>query len=273
MSLVNFASVNNVNKRAALTGGKSKYGNRLKSHCFNKMNKTFFLLLILLQIILFRTEAKNVNITQIGAQIFIEPGQTEADIYEWFRVMNENGMTVCRIRMFEEYMKKENGLWDFLLFDHAFRAAEKYDVKIFATLFPASDNNTVGGFKFPQSNEHFSKISDYIEQVTKHFQQFQSLFAWVLINEPGTSGYIPDTKFSYDRFNQWKKDNPLPKINPQGYCNLIDFSKERFLTEYNTWYLQWLADEVHKYDKKRHIHVNNHQIYYEIGRASCRERV
>lgn len=229
------------------------------------MNKTFFLLLILLQTVIFGAGAKNPNVPQIGAQIFIEPGQTKADIYEWFRMMNEYGMTVARIRMFEEYMKKEDGTWDFSLFDHAFRAAEKYDVKVFATLFPASDNNTVGGFKFPQSDDHFSKISDYIERVTKHFQQYNSLFGWVLINEPGTSGYIPDMKFSYDRFNQWKKDNPRLKNNTKGYWNLIDFSKELFLTEYNTWYLQWLADEVHKYDKKRHIHVNNHQIFENVA--------
>ena len=41
----------------------------------------------------------------IGAQIFIEPGQTPEQIESWFRLLHENGMNVCRIRMFEVYMK------------------------------------------------------------------------------------------------------------------------------------------------------------------------
>lgn len=61
-----------------------------------------------------------------GAQIFIEPGQTEADIDTWFRMLKENGMKTTRIRMFESYMHKTDGNWNFNLFDTAFRAAEKY---------------------------------------------------------------------------------------------------------------------------------------------------
>ena len=40
----------------------------------------------------------------IGAQVFIEPGQTDAQVDGWFRTLRENGMGVCRIRMFESYM-------------------------------------------------------------------------------------------------------------------------------------------------------------------------
>lgn len=40
----------------------------------------------------------------IGAQVFIEPGQTDAQVDGWFRTLRDNGMGVCRIRMFESYM-------------------------------------------------------------------------------------------------------------------------------------------------------------------------
>lgn len=40
----------------------------------------------------------------VGAQVFIEPGQTDAQVDGWFRTLRENGMGVCRIRMFESYM-------------------------------------------------------------------------------------------------------------------------------------------------------------------------
>ena len=55
-----------------------------------------------------------------GAQVFIEPGQTSEDIDTWFRMLKENGMKTTRIRMFESYMRKSDGTWDFSLFDMAF---------------------------------------------------------------------------------------------------------------------------------------------------------
>lgn len=36
----------------------------------------------------------------IGAQVFIEPGQTEEQTDGWFRTLEECGMTACRIRLF-----------------------------------------------------------------------------------------------------------------------------------------------------------------------------
>ena len=57
----------------------------------------------------------------VGAEVFIEPGQTAAEIDTWFKVLKEQQFTVCRIRMFESYMKKADGIWNFSLFDNAFR--------------------------------------------------------------------------------------------------------------------------------------------------------
>ena len=69
------------------------------------------------------------EVPMIGAEVFIEPGQTPEEIDTWFRRLKEAAMTVTRIRMFESYMHKPDGSWDYSLFDLAFRAAEKYDIK------------------------------------------------------------------------------------------------------------------------------------------------
>jgi hypothetical protein len=53
----------------------------------------------------------------IGAQVFIEPGQTPAEIANWFRIMRENQLSISRIRMFENYIRIPAGGWDFSLFD------------------------------------------------------------------------------------------------------------------------------------------------------------
>jgi len=201
---------------------------------------------------------------QIGGQVFIEPGQTNEEIETWFRIMNENGITVCRIRMFEDYMHKGD-VWDFSLFDKAFVAAEKYNIKIFATLFPAMPDNSIGGFKFPLSEQHESQIAAYIEKTVIHFKKFESLYAWVLMNEPGTGGTIPGTQYSKKKFEEWKKRKKEKEYNSQGYIRLINFDRESFMVDYNTWYLNWIADEVAKYDTKSQIHVNNHQIFENVS--------
>jgi beta-galactosidase len=199
----------------------------------------------------------------IGAEIFIEPGQTAQEIDTWYRLMKENGMTICRIRMFETYMHKPDGTWDFSLFDLAYRAAEKYDIKVWGNLFPATGFTDVGGFKFPRSEEHLKSISEYIKNLVTHFRQYKSCYGWVLINEPG-SGRLPDEEFTGNRFKEWKDKQSDPVYNRQGY-NIFTFEEERFLLEYNTWFLNWLKDEVYKYDPGSHLHVNNHAIFQNVA--------
>src|SRR5664279_1733430 len=110
----------------------------------------------------------------IGAQVFIEPGQTADEIDTWFRVLKENHFTVCRIRMFESYMKKEDGSWDFTLFDNAFLSAEKYGIKVFGTIFPYTEKTDIGGFKFPRDEAHLQSIAFFIKQLTTHFARYKS---------------------------------------------------------------------------------------------------
>ncbi|RZL11928.1 MAG: hypothetical protein EOO89_20145, partial [Pedobacter sp.] len=194
----------------------------------------------------------------IGAEIFIEPGQQEAEIDSWFAAMQQNGLGLTRIRMFENYMRQGEG-WDFSLFDIAFKAAEKYDIKIYANLFPETHFSDVGGFKFPNTNEHLDAIANYIKNVIEHFRQFSSLYGWVPINEPG-SGSLPDSAFTLDRFQQWKQSRSVQEYDSNGFTTL-ELAEKRFLVEYNTWFLGWLSEEIRKYDQTSPIHVNNHDIF------------
>ncbi len=197
----------------------------------------------------------------IGAQVFIEPGQTSEDIDTWFRVLKENQFTVCRIRMFESYMRKDDGSWDFSLFDRAFIAAEKYDIKVFGTIFPYTDKTDIGGFKFPRDEAHLQSIALFIKQLTTHFSHFKSLYGWVLINEPGVGGRIPWTDFTKSKYDEWKLNHPQKEFTSKGYPVLVDLSDQAFLYDLNTWYLRWLASEVRKYDTIHALHVNNHAMF------------
>lgn len=196
-----------------------------------------------------------------GAQIFIEPGQTAEDIDAWFRMLKENGMKTTRIRMFESYMHKADGSWDFSLFDMAFKAAEKYDIKVYATLFPYTEKTDIGGFKFPRDEAHLQSISLFIEKAVKHFSQYPCMYGWVLINEPGVSGKIPWTDFTKARYEKWLKQHPQKEYLDNGYPILVELTDQRFLLDINTWYLNWLASEIKKYDTQHVLHVNNHAMF------------
>ena len=206
----------------------------------------------------------------IGAQVIIEKGQTAEEIDVFFRRLAENNMKTCRIRMFEVYMKDARGNWDMSLFDHAFKSAEKYGIKVFATFFPATSFSDVGGFKFPATDAHFQSIKEYIRAVVPHFAQYKSLYGWVLVNEPGVSGKLPEGEFTRKHFENWKEENPNQETDGNGY-HLLNFEQEKFLLYYNAWYLNELAKEVRKYDGKNEIHVNNHNIFGNIAEYKFNE--
>ena len=199
----------------------------------------------------------------IGAEIFIEPGQTPQEIDTWFKRLQENGMSVTRIRMFENYMHQTDGTWDYTLFDYAFESGDRYGVKIYANLFPATSFTDVGGFKFPRDEAHLKSIGEYIKNVVSHFRQFASLIGWVPINEPG-SGSLPEEPFSTKKFKEWKNIESANAHRNRGYEQL-GFDEERFLMHYETWFIKWLTNEIHRFDPGKSIHVNNHQIFENVA--------
>jgi beta-galactosidase len=198
----------------------------------------------------------------IGAQVFIEPGQTEAETELWFKTMKENGMGICRIRMFESYMRKPDGTWDFSLFDRAFRYAEKYNIKIMGTFFPATEKTDIGGWKFPEDKQQLDSFAEYIKKCVIHFKKYKSLFAWVLINEPG--GGLRNSPFSHEMRAKWEEENPVPTYLPNGYPFLVDLQDDRFMNYMTSWMLNWIAGEVSKHDPSVHLHVNNHAIFSNL---------
>lgn len=158
-----------------------------------KLLLVFFCLLTLSGIA--SAQTSSTDVPMIGAEVFIEPGQTPQEVDTWFKRMKDAGMTITRIRLFERYMHTPDGKWDFSLFDEAYKAGEKYGIKIYGNLFPATPFTDVGGFKFPRDEQHLKSIADYIKNLATHFKQFKSCYGWVPINEPGAGG-IPKNDFA-----------------------------------------------------------------------------
>lgn len=195
----------------------------------------------------------------IGAQVFIEPGQSLEYIEHCFDVMDEAGMEVARIRMMGTHLMGENARTD--LYDYAFDCAERHEIKLFATLFPPTDElSDIGGFKFPESKAHLEEVREYIRTVVSHFADKPALYAWVLQNEPGLDGASisrndlseavrADFDGKYGRYTR-----------SRGYLN-ADFSDDMFTVYYTAWYLKWIASEVRKHDTEHYMHINPHAIF------------
>jgi len=196
----------------------------------------------------------------IGAQVFIEPGQSAEQIDGFFRTLEENGLRVARIRMFGSHMLREGAEPDFSLYDTAFDAAHRHGIRLFATLFPVTDElNDVGGFKFPRSKAHRDEIRRYIRTIVAHFADKPALWTWVLQNEPGTGGRsVPQTDLS-DSIRRIWSGGRHSGASRSGYLK-ADFSDEEFLKYYTKWYLNWIADEVRRIDQKHCLHINPHAL-------------
>ena len=225
----------------------------------------YIIVVIAINLFIINSSAQHNNLSPImfGAEIFIEPGQSEENVESWFRILKETNMPLTRIRMFETYMKDDKGNWDFSLFDRAFKYADKYGIKIYGNLFPETDFTDVGGFKFPRDREHLQSVAEYIKQTVTHFKKYKSLYGWVPINEPG--GGDVHNALATESFKEWKNKNSTTQKNTsRGYTH-YSFENNQFLLDYNTWYLQWLTEEIRKYDKESPVHVNNHQIFENVA--------
>ncbi len=223
------------------------------------MKKTF-LTCFLLFVVAFSSRAQKTDYPLIGAQVFVEQGQTPAQIDNWFRIMHDAGMEVCRLRLFEAYMKDGQGNWDYSLFDTTFDAAARHGVKMFVTLFPnAQGEESLAGTRFPQDERHMASVMAYIRAAVTHYKDHPALYAWVLQNEPG-SRVAPVTEYYKPIFKQWRKAQPKPAYDSGGYLT-ADLSQDYFMRYMINDYLKRISDEVRKIDPKTPHHVNPHAIY------------
>ena len=101
-----------------------------------RLGASFVLALLALTGGLSSASAQRPSHPQIGAQIWIEPGQTPDEIDRWFAVLESSHMPVARLFLMWNYIEPERDRWDFTLYDAAFRAAERHNVRVVATLTP-----------------------------------------------------------------------------------------------------------------------------------------
>ena len=215
----------------------------------------------------------------LGAEIWIEPGQTPFQIDTWFRELADSHMPVARLFLMWPYLESAPDEWNFTLYDAAFRAAEKYHIHIVATLTPSGlppflggDGSQGGGVLPTIKDQQFAAA--YIAKVVQHYRSSSALDTWLLVNEPGQGpvanpAAIPAFKkwlakqySSVDQMNAaWgtaykEFDAAQPPASRQLFNRNQELDWRAFWEDYQTAQLRWLADEVRKSDSNHPVHLN-----------------
>lgn len=254
-------------------------------------------LFILLTACLLNITTTFAQLPEIGGEVWIEPGQTKEQIDTFFRIMKESKMTTARMFIMWNQIETDPGVFDFTPYDIAFKAAEKYNIKVVATLTAAEPAPCVNKRSFYQLHTHliiedraeYSAAAEYIRQVVNRYKDNPMLEYWWLLNEPGQ--YPVPSKLAVEEFQKWLKIkyngdirllNRLwityfPDFNSIEYSpvwdkldgwssNIAYYDWQKFWRSFLTHYMEWVANEVKKYDVKHPITVNPHTVYDNIAR-------
>ena len=227
----------------------------------------------------------------IGAEVWIEPGQTPEQIDGWFSLAANNGMRSVRLFLMWNYIEKQPGEFDFSLYDTAFAAANRHKVRIEATLCaihgPAWLSEKFRGR--PQFNELFDseqvlvRAAEYIRQTVTRYRDDQALESWWVLNEPRR--FDPRSPLATARLQERAaaKYSTVEAVNEAWIEHYTDFSQivynplwERgnyfywpvptvdwyqFQRDFLTWNLRWIADNIRRYDTRHIITMNPANVF------------
>jgi beta-galactosidase len=232
---------------------------------------------------------QSISVPQIGAEVWLDSTDTPEQIDGWFRVMAEEHMHVARIWIGWHAVEPTPGQWDFALFDEAFRAANKYHVRIAATL-EAGGSPYLPNYssKYPASEEVQKAAAEYIGQVVDHYKQNPALDSWILVNEPGVAPAA--TPLSITLFQNWLSHHysriedlntswhtgykSFQDVTPPSNEGLPNFNSQTdwldFWRTYQTGQIQWLEQQVRKHDPNlsHRTNVNPHALLSNMAAHS-----
>jgi beta-galactosidase len=256
------------------------------------MKEIVFLIVLLVAITICNAQ----TLPEIGAQVWIEPGDSDEQIDGWFKTLAENDMKTGRLFIMWNYVEPEPGKWDFSLYDKAFDAAKKYEINIIATLTTNRRAAHRGDFyqlhatTLESTQERLDESKIYIEQVVNHWKNHPALESWMLTNEAQQSASFQPLAIS--RYKKWleNKYGNIQNLNKQwstyfkgfeeiepseawlqrGYWNwepaFLDF--HYFWQNHLAWWLEWIAAEVRKHDATTDIHAHTGGITGNLAELS-----
>lgn len=260
---------------------------------FNRSHILFFILTSFFSILGGKAMAQ--SLPQLGAELFIEPGQSKQEIDNWVKTLKDGGMPIARVFMLWNYIEVAPDKWDFGLYDELFKAAEKYGVKITVTLVPNQPPFFWGqsffyythNMKMYRKKDYRGAAENYIRKVVLRYKDSPALDSWWLYNEP--SGHADATEFAIEMFRKWLKNryHSIDSLNKNWHSYFRSFRDvtydPRWLTS-NNWIWQaayydwnvfgtvhinkqisWLRQEVEKYDRSHPFTTNPPGVFGSLA--------
>lgn len=227
----------------------------------------------------------------VGAEIWIEPGQSREDIDGWFRTAADNGMLSVRLFLMWNYIETSPGEFDFSLYDCAFDAAERYGVTIEPTLC-AIHGPVFYSARFagrPQFNELFSDrdvmahAAEYIRECVSRYSGRRSLGCWWVLNEPRR--FDASSPLATEFLRNWAENkygtieavnkawitdydsfddicyNPLWTTGDYFYWPVPCVDWYQVQRDFLTFNLRWIHDCIRLYDKTTPITMNPANVF------------
>jgi Beta-galactosidase len=225
----------------------------------------------------------------LGCQIWIEPNDTQERVDMLVKQAADSGIGWLRCFLMWPWIEENPGEWDFQAFDYLFDAAEKYGIKIKATLTANSGGWHLGTPSLLHSHTGFLSSSwrkpmqEYIEKCVMRYRKHPALGQWILWNEP--SGGFEQTDETLPAWQGWlskEYDGDLKTLNKRwrtGFPSFeeIVFPKDimhplhrgnswqsyrptmdhcRFAAEWLAQELEWIQAEIRRFDTETPTCVN-----------------
>lgn len=263
--------------------------------------KVYSIILILSMIMPHGLQAQTQSRTQpiLGAEVYLEPGQTPEEVDHWVKVLSDSKMPFARVFMMWNYLEPKPDVWDFTLYDALFKSAEKFGVNITATLVPNSPPFFWGkDFFYITHNMHMYEKEEYrdrsikyIQKVVERYKNSPALDSWWLYNEPSGNPHV-DT-FAIDEFKNWLKKKYM-KIDALNESWQAFFNSFQDITYDNRWQqggwvwqnafydwnnfwqehvnnqIAWLRKEVEKVDSNHPFHTNPPGVFGSLAHYDLR---
>ena len=143
-------------------------------------------------VIMLGTLSADAQKTELGTEIWIEPGYSREDIMEWARITADAGFKDVRIFMMWTHVEPQLNKWDFEVYDWIFEACEKYDLKLQVTLNANQPAYHYGKEYWGSIHSHAIFPDDkikipaakYIKKVVGRYKNNPALDNWWIMNEP-----------------------------------------------------------------------------------------
>lgn len=233
--------------------------------------------------------------TELGAEVWIEPGNTKQQITEWIRLASESKLKDIRIFAMWSQIEAQPNMWNFDIYDWMFQACEKYKLKLQVTINSNQPPAFYGKEYWGRVHMHtiFSeksiqpKSAEFIKRLVERYKDNPALENWWLMNEPLASseptarmieGFRKEMKIKYKSIVElnkfWMSDfasfeevYPLKNIYSWPVA-LTFYDWEYYCNRYLTEYQKWVRDEVYKYDTKHTFHTNPAGVFNHFHKQS-----